>query len=101
MNSYERVQCCLSHQPADRLPVDGYFRPEVWRKLADMFGASDHEQIRRELGIDFRQLEMKPTAAFRAFGAWRAWSPCARRRPSTFSGFDCHDATPTRLPDCL
>jgi len=42
-----------------------------------------------------------PMAAFRAFAAWQDWSPCARRRPSTRSGFDCPDATPILLLEFL
>ena len=38
MNSYERVMCCLNHEPADRLPVDGSFHPEVWRMLEEHLG---------------------------------------------------------------
>ena len=80
MNSYERVQCCLNHEPADRLPVDGYFRDGVWSRLAEWFGTKDHEQIRCEIGIDFRQLELQPTAGFRARAArtphgWRIAHP--------------------------
>lgn len=66
MNSYERVMCCLNHQPADRLPLDGRFHPEVLRRLGDHFGTDDREAIEEALGIDFDGIGMRASDEFRA-----------------------------------
>jgi 2-polyprenyl-6-methoxyphenol hydroxylase-like FAD-dependent oxidoreductase len=64
---------------------------------------SDDGQVR---GVRYRakdgwhegraQLVVAADGRFRAFGAWRDWSLCARLRHSTCSGFDCHDTRRTR-----
>jgi len=66
MNSYERVMCCLNHEPADRLPVDGSFHPEVWRMLEEHLGTTDRNAIQEALGIDFRQAGMGVAETFKA-----------------------------------
>ncbi len=66
MNSYERVMCCLNHEPADRLPVDGTFHLEVWNTLQEHFGTIDHNAVLDALGIDFRQTGMGSADAFKA-----------------------------------
>lgn len=66
MNSYERVVCCLEHEPADRLPLDGTFHPEVWERLEAHFGTKRRDEIRDALGLDFQHAGMGPSEAFKA-----------------------------------
>jgi uroporphyrinogen decarboxylase len=64
MTSRDRVRTTLSHMVPDRPPVDGTFRPEVWRNLRAHFGLRDDDQIKDTLGFDFRQAAIEPSAEF-------------------------------------
>lgn len=51
MTSKERVQCALSWQEPDRVPINTYLTPEMRGKLQEHFGTDD---VRVPLGVDFR-----------------------------------------------
>ena len=65
MNSRERVLCCLNHEPADRLPLDGSFHAEVWPRLRAHFNVTDDEGVLNGLGIDLRGVGMDVSDGFR------------------------------------
>ena len=54
MTPRERAWACLNHEPADRLCLDGSFRPEVWKTLKEHFGTESTSEIAAKLGIGFR-----------------------------------------------
>lgn len=64
MNSRERVIAALDQKGPDRVPLDGSFRQDVWRKLEDHFGTKDGEIIREYLGLDFRYPMLEPANSF-------------------------------------
>ena len=64
MNSKERVVAAINHQRVDRVPLDGYFRQDVWATLENHFGTTDAEEIMEELGLDIRYSMMEPSASF-------------------------------------
>jgi uroporphyrinogen decarboxylase len=49
----ERSLRCIRFEPADRLCLEGIFRPEVWKTLEQHFGTGDRAEINRRLGIGF------------------------------------------------
>lgn len=57
MNSRERVLGAFHRQGYDRIPVKHEGTPEVDRMLMRHFGLSNHEQLLRVLGDDFRYVE--------------------------------------------
>jgi len=65
MNSRERVIKSLEHQEPDRVPLDGSFRGEHWRKFIEYFKTRDKDKILDKLGIDFRVIGMEASEAFR------------------------------------
>ena len=71
----ERVLRCLNHQTADRVPLNGTFRPEVWDKLIQHFGTDDRDTIQVKLGLDFKGIGMKAPADFRARAVQTSWGP--------------------------
>ena len=64
MTSRERVLRCLNHQTADRVPLSGSFRPEVWVELIEHFGTNDRNLITEKLGLDFRSVGMRASKEF-------------------------------------
>jgi len=54
VNSRERVIAALEQTGPDRVPLDGSFRQDVWKKLEDHYGTRDSETIKEYLGLDFR-----------------------------------------------
>jgi len=64
MNPKERVIAAINHQDPDRIPLDGDFRQDVWKKLEKHFGTTDTEAIRENLGLDIRYTMMEPSASF-------------------------------------
>ena len=64
MKSRERVIAAINRQPPDRVPLDGYFRQDVWAKLEDHFGTTDADEIMDALGLDIRYSLMEPSTAF-------------------------------------
>jgi uroporphyrinogen decarboxylase len=64
MNSRERVIAAINHQRPDRVPLDVYFRPDVWAMLERHFETADAEQIRGALGLDVRYSVLEPGASF-------------------------------------
>jgi uroporphyrinogen decarboxylase len=64
MNPKERIIAAIKHQKPDRIPLDGYFRQDVWKKLEEHFGTTDAEEITENLGIDIRYPLMEPSASF-------------------------------------
>ena len=65
MTPRERVLRCFEHQTADRVPLNGSFRPEVWVKLREHFGTNDGGVIAEKLGLDFKGGGMGASALFR------------------------------------
>jgi uroporphyrinogen decarboxylase len=57
MTSRERVFSAFYKEGYDRIPVKHEGTPEVDRMLMDYFGLSNHEQLLRVLGDDFRYVE--------------------------------------------
>ncbi len=66
MNSRQRVIAAIEHHQPDRVPLDGDFRPEVWRTLRAHFETDDDEEVLRRLGIDLRRVTLEPGEAFKA-----------------------------------
>lgn len=64
MTPRERVLRCLNHQTADRVPLNGSFRPEVWEKLRQYFGTDDSNEILERLGLDFNGVGMGTSREF-------------------------------------
>ena len=64
MSSRDRVIAAISHRKPDRIPLDGYFRQDVWAKLESHFGTTDDEEIMRKLGLDIRYSVLEPSASF-------------------------------------
>jgi len=64
MNSKERVLTALNHKQPDRVPLDGYFRQDVWAKLENHFKTNDAEEIMERLGLDIRYSLLEPGASF-------------------------------------
>jgi len=64
MNSKERVITAINHHKPDRIPLDGYFRQDVWKKLENHFGTKDAEEIMEALGLDIRYSMLEPSASF-------------------------------------
>ena len=58
MTPRERVLRCLNHERADRAPLNGSFRPEVWEELKKYFGTEDTKAITEALGFDFKSMGM-------------------------------------------
>ncbi|MEW6227319.1 MAG: uroporphyrinogen decarboxylase family protein [Bacillota bacterium] len=65
MTSRDRVFRAIAHKTVDRPPVDGWFGPGAWRKLKQYLGITDDEELRRRLGLDFRQVIMEPAPDFK------------------------------------
>ena len=57
MDSRERVQKCLSHQEADRVPIDFWAGKEITARLLKHFDFSNEEQLLRHFDVDFRYIE--------------------------------------------
>jgi hypothetical protein len=64
MNSRERVIAAFERKGPDRVPLDGSFRQDVWKKLEKHFGTTDGEKIREHLGLDFRYPMLEPADSF-------------------------------------
>ena len=54
VNSKERVLTAVAHKEPDRVPLDFYATPEVWKNLKAYFGVRDDEAVLRNLQVDFR-----------------------------------------------
>ena len=52
MNSVERVMSAIRQMPPDRVPLDLWARPEVWKALASHFNVRSSNEVRRCLGAD-------------------------------------------------
>ncbi|MHB0874809.1 MAG: uroporphyrinogen decarboxylase family protein [Anaerolineae bacterium] len=66
MSPRERVLTAVAHSEPDRVPADGFFRPEVWERLKAAIGAGSDEAARRHLGLDVVRASIEPGMAFRA-----------------------------------
>jgi hypothetical protein len=64
MKSRERVLASIERRDFDRIPADGWFRPEFWIKLHDHFNTENNEDILKALGTDIRQVVMDPPKGF-------------------------------------
>jgi uroporphyrinogen decarboxylase len=73
MNSRERVIAAITGQGPDRLPLDGYFRQDVWASLRAYLGAADDEQLAERLGLDLRYAVVEPAADFAERAAPSPW----------------------------
>lgn len=67
MTSKERVKLACAHREPDRVPLQGYFTPEIWARLEGHFGGRD---VLDALGIDLRGprggVSGGPATSFRA-----------------------------------
>jgi uroporphyrinogen decarboxylase len=59
MTGYERVLKTVSHQRADRLPIDYCATPESHVALKQHLGIEDDEALLQKLGCDFRRVEAR------------------------------------------
>ena len=66
MTPRERAGAAFEHRTPDRVPVDGWFRPEVWEKLYADFGTRDYRAICDELGLCFEWVGMNASHEWRA-----------------------------------
>ena len=57
MDSRRRVELCLTHREADRVPIDYWAQPEVTARLMNFMGIRDREDLLDALGVDFRYIE--------------------------------------------
>jgi uroporphyrinogen decarboxylase len=64
MNSKGRVIAAIKLQKPDRIPLDGYFRQDVWLKLEEHFGTTDAEKVMEKLGLDIRYTFLEPGLSF-------------------------------------
>jgi len=64
MNSRERFIKTIKHETPDRIPLDGWFSVPVWEELKEFKNIKDDEELRNELGIDFRMVLMEPSPDF-------------------------------------
>jgi uroporphyrinogen decarboxylase len=58
MNSRNRVQTALNHQPPDRIPRNFWAEPPTWNRLFQHIGHNDKERLLVDLEIDIRSLEV-------------------------------------------
>ncbi len=73
MNSRERVFRCFDHQKADRVPLAGSFRPEVWEQLKEHFGTDNTSAISEMLGMDFKGVGMGASSEYREKAVSAKW----------------------------
>lgn len=73
MNSRERVLAAINHHRPDRVPLDGYFREDVWVKLEEHFGTRDADEISERLGLDIRYSDLEPGEGFAARAVASPW----------------------------
>lgn len=73
MNSKERVISAINLQRPDRVPLDGYFRQDVWAELENHFGTTDSEEIMEALGLDIRYSLLEPSSSFAEQAAPSPW----------------------------
>jgi len=52
MNSKERINAIFERKPVDRIPVDLWFVPEVWKDLCAHFGVDNDDALYAAMGID-------------------------------------------------
>lgn len=64
MKPKERVIAAINHRRPDRIPLDGDFRQDVWKKLEEHFCTTDEEEIMEALGLDIRYAMIEPSASF-------------------------------------
>lgn len=64
MNSRDRVVAAIELRKPDRVPLDGYFHPDVWNTLQHHFNAKDDEEIMQALGLDIRYAMLEPGRNF-------------------------------------
>lgn len=64
MKSRERVINAIEHDKLDRLPVDGWMRPETSIALREHFGVDSDEEVMKILGFDIRMVQMDPPKSF-------------------------------------
>jgi uroporphyrinogen decarboxylase len=65
MTSKDRAFAAIDLKKPDRIPLDGDFREDIWAKLESHFGTEDSEQIKTELGLDFRYTFGEPGYSFK------------------------------------
>lgn len=79
MTSRERMLAALRHQRPDRVPLDLWARPEIWRLLEEHF-AADQQEVGRRLGLDVASV-----------GIGEDWSDFLERTNGVLEG-DCPGA---------
>jgi hypothetical protein len=60
-------------EPPDRVPLDGYFRQDVWSRLEEHFGTTDADAVSSALGLDMRYAELEPGGEFTARARPSPW----------------------------
>jgi hypothetical protein len=60
MKPRDRVINSIERSPIDRVPLDGWFRPETMIRLREYFKTDRSEEVLRALGIDIRDIRMDP-----------------------------------------
>ena len=65
MKPRERVIAAIQREEFDRIPLDCAFRPEVWTRLRQYFRAHDEEIVKKELGVDIREVGMDAPTGFK------------------------------------
>jgi hypothetical protein len=79
MNPRERILAALHHEPPDRTPTDGWFHPEVTRRLLREYQTDDWSIVLADLGIE-GWTSLGPDLAFPEF------EKRAQERPGGRSG---------------
>ena len=65
MKPKERVINAIERRKIDRIPLDGWFRPEYWIMLQRHFKVKDNESVMKRLGIDIRVVSMDPPRGYK------------------------------------
>lgn len=65
MNARERVRRAIEHKRSDRIPLNGKFLPQFWKKLKAYLNLEDKDLIKEKLGIDFKRVTMDPPQEFK------------------------------------
>jgi hypothetical protein len=65
MKPRDRVINSIERSPIDRVPLDGWFRPETMIRLREYFKTDRSEEVLRALGIDIRDIRMDPPESFK------------------------------------
>lgn len=65
MRPRDRVINAIERSSLDRIPLDGWFRPETMSKLREHLNMDKNEDVLKTLGIDIREVRMDPPEGFK------------------------------------